>query len=89
MAGGKGPFEGSGLEVGVKAHPRDKVHDVPPVENSGSIQPKQETASSEKESDSLNEEAVSTQETKASGKGPLEESGIELGVKAHPTYQRE
>ena len=89
MAAGKGPFEESGLEVGVKAHPRDEIHDVPPAENSKSIQPKQETASPEKESDSLNEEAVPTQETMAAGKGPFEESGIEVGVKAHPTDQRE
>ena len=89
MAAGKGPFEESGIEVGVKAHPRDEIHDVPPAENSESIQAKQETASSEKESDSLNEEAVPTQETMAAGKGPFEESGIEVGVKAHPTDQRE
>ena len=89
MEAGKGPFEETGLEVGVKSHPMDEVHDVPPAENSESIQPRQETASSEKESDSFNEEAVSTQETMASGKGPLEESGIEVGVKAHPTDQRE
>ena len=91
MAAGKGPFEESGLEVGVKAHPRDEIHDVPPAENSESIQPKQETASSEKESDSLNEEAVPTQETMAAGdhEGPFEESGIEVGIKAHPTDQRE
>ena len=89
MAAGKGPFEESGLEVGVKAHPRDEVHDVPPAENPESIQLKQETASSEKESGSLNEEAVPTQETMASCKGPLEESGIEVRVKAHPTDERE
>ena len=87
MAAGKGPFEESGIEVGVKAHPRDEIHDVPPAENSESIQAKQETASSEKESDSLNEEAVPTQETMAAGNGPFEESGIEVGVKAHPTDQ--
>ena len=85
MAAGKGPFEESGLEVGVKAQPTDDVHDVPPAGNSESIQPKQETASSDKESDSLNEEVVPTQETMAAGKGPFEESGLEVGVKAHPT----
>ena len=69
MAAGKGPFEGSGLEVGVKAHPRDRVYDVPPAENSGSIQPKQETASSEKESGSLNEEAVSTKKPRPLARG--------------------
>ena len=85
MAAGKGPFEESGLEVGVKAQPTDDVHDVPPAGNPESIQPKQETASSDKESDSLNEEVVPTQETMAAGKGPFEESGLEVGVKAHPT----
>ena len=81
MVAGKGPFEESGLEVGVKAHPTDEVRDMPPE----SIQPKQETASSDKESDSLNEEVVPTQETMAADKGPFEESGLEVGVKAHPT----
>ena len=80
MAAGKGPFEESELEVGVKAQPTDEVHDIPPAGNPESIQPTQETAS-----DSLNEEVVSTQETMAAGKGPFEESGLKVGVKAHPT----
>ena len=86
MAAGKGPFEESGLEVGVKVQPTDDVHDnLPPAGNPESIEPKQETASSDKESDSLNEEVVPTQETTAAGKGPFEEYGVEVGVKAHPT----
>ena len=85
MAAGKGPFEESGLEVGVKAQPTDDVHDVPPAGNPESIKPKQETASSDKESVSLNEEVVPTQETMAAGKRPFEESRLEVGVKAHPT----
>ena len=85
MAAGKGPFEESGLEVGVKAQPTDDLHDVPPAGNPESIQPKQETASSDKESNSLNEEFVPTQETMVAGKEPFEESGLEVGVKAHPT----
>ena len=90
MAAGKGPFEESGLEVGVKAQPTDDVHDnLPPAGNLESIQPKQETASSDKESDNLNEEVVPTQETMAAGKGPFEESGLEVGVKAHPTDEKE
>ena len=90
MAAGKGPFEESGLEVGVKAHPKDEVHDnLPPAENPESIQPKQETASSEVETDNLKEEVVPTQETMAAGKGPFEESGLEVGVKEHPTDEKE
>ena len=89
MAAGKGPFEETELEVGVKAHPTDEVYDVPPAENPYSIQLKQETASSEVESDNLKEEVVPTQETMAAGKGPFEESGLEVGVKAHPTDEKE
>ena len=90
MAAGKGPFEEFGLEVGVKAHPTDEVHDnLPPAENPESIQPKQETASSEVESDNLKEKVVPTQDTMAAGKGPFEESGLEVGLKAHPTDEKE
>ena len=89
MAAGKGPFEETGLEVGVKAEPTDQIHDVPPAENPDSIQLKQETASSEVESENLKEEVVPAQETMAAGKGPFEESGLEVGVKAHPTDEKE
>ena len=64
-------------------------HDVSSVDNPDVKRPKKETVSSEANSDSLKEEAVPTQETMAAGKGPFEESGIEVGVKAHPTDQRE
>ena len=88
MVAGKGPFEESGLEVGVKARPTDEVHEVPPAENPESIQFQRETASSEVESDNF-KEFVPTQETMAAGKGPFEESGLEVGVKMHPTDEKE
>ncbi|PFX18911.1 Helicase required for RNAi-mediated heterochromatin assembly 1 [Stylophora pistillata] len=43
------------------------------------------TTRCETESKDSREEALPTQETMAAGKGPFEETGLEVGVKGHPT----
>ena len=100
MCAGKSPFEEFGFdkdkalqetreqeEEEENTEGIGKVEDVLPVEYSVETPPEQETESSKVESDSSKEEEESlpTQETMAAGKGPFEETGLEVGVKAHPT----
>ena len=47
--------------------------------------PLKASARCETESKDSPEEALPTQETMAAGKGPFEETGLEVGVKGHPT----
>ena len=47
--------------------------------------PLKASARCETESKGSPEEALPTQETMAAGKGPFEETGLEVGVKGHPT----
>jgi len=78
MPAGKGPFEETGLEIGVKGQP--SVSEGKPL---------QERDSSDVQRKSCKEEALPTQETMAAGKGPFEETGLEVGVKGQPTDEQE
>jgi len=78
MPAGKGPFEETGLEVGVKGQP--SVSEGEPL---------QERDSSDVQDKSCKEEPLPTQETMPAGKGPFEETGLEVGVKGHPTDEQE
>ena len=146
MAAGKGPFEETGLEVGVKGQPlvsegeplqervssdvqnkscedskveiedqRDVRGEQPLQETHGpgKVQgteaedtrqvkegeeaheelsegkPLQESTSSDVQTKTCEEEALPTQETMAAGKGPFEETGLEVGVKGQPTDEQE
>ena len=78
MAAGKGPFEETGDEVGVKGQP--SVSEEKPL---------QERDNSNVQNKSFKEEALPTQETMAAGKGPFEETGLEVGVKGQPTDEQD
>ena len=78
MAAGKGPFEETGLEVGVKGQP---------LVSEG--EPLQERVSSDVQNKSCEEEALPTQETMAAGKGPFEETELEVDVKGQSTDEQE
>ena len=78
MPAGKGPFQETGLEVGVKGQP--SVSEGEPL---------QERDSSDVQDKSCKEEPLPTQETIPASKGPLEETGLEVGVKGHPTDEQE
>ena len=78
MPAGKGPFEETGDEVGVKGQP--SVSEGKPL---------QERDSSDDQNKSCKEEPLPTQETMAAGKGPFEETGLEVGVKGQPTDEQE
>ena len=102
MSAGKSPFEEIGLDKDKMLQEAreqeaerkttegiEKGKDVLSVEDSDETLPKQETASSKVDSGSSKEEALPTQETMAAGKGPFEETGLEVGVKAQPTDEQE
>ena len=78
MLAGKGPFEETGVEVGVKGQP--SVSEEKPL---------QERDNSDVQNKSFKEEALPTQETMAAGKGPFEETGLEVGVKGQPTDEQD
>ena len=78
MPAGKGPFEETGDEVGVKGQP--SVSEGKPL---------QERDNSDVQNKSFKEEAFPTQETMAAGKGPFEETGLEVGVKGQPTDEQD
>ena len=78
MPAGKGPFEETGLEVGVKGQP--SVSEGKPLH---------ERDSSDVQNKGCKEEPLPTQETMAAGKGPFEETGLEVGVKRQPTDEQE
>ena len=78
MPAGKGPFEETGDEVGFKGQP--SVSEEKPL---------QEHDSSDVQNKSCQEEPLPTQETMAAGKGPFEETGLEVGVKGQPTDEQE
>ena len=99
MPAGKGPFEETGDDVGKAVletdttgepqSPEDttevtQTKDVPQEDVFGAEQ-KQEDVSLEVGTESSKEEGLPTQETMAAGKGPFEETGLEVGVKGHPT----
>ena len=78
MPAGKGPFEETGLEVGVKG--QASVSEGKPL---------QVSPGSDVQTKTCKDEALPTQETMPAGKGPFEESGLEVGVKGHPTDEQE
>ena len=52
-------------------------------------EPLQERVSSDVQNKSCEEEALPTQETMAAGKGPFEETELEVDVKGQPTDEQE
>ena len=78
MPAGKGPFEETGLEVGVKG--QASVSEGKPL---------QVSPGSDVQTKTCKDEPLPTQETMPAGKGPFEESGLEVGVKGHPTDEQE
>lgn len=54
----------------------------------GKGKPLQESGRSKVETESYKEEALPIQETMAAGKGPFEETGLEVGVKTQPTDEK-
>jgi len=99
MAAGKGPFEETGQDEekaleetempsktqGVEGD-ETKEKEFLPEDISGEKNSLQETRSPEVDTKN---EALPTQETMAAGKGPFEETGLEVGVKGHPTDELE
>ena len=76
MAAGKGPFEETGMVQVTETEERSLVKEG--EENHEELcetTPLQESARSNKETESIKEEAFPTQETMAAGKGPYEETG--------------
>ena len=68
-------------------HQVKEGEDVRPLKDDECTDEKPLKASTRRETESKGspEEALPTQETMASGKGPFEEAGPEVGVKGHPT----
>ena len=66
---------------------KEKGEDSEPLKDDEYSDEKPLKASARCETDSKDspEEALPTQETMAAGKGPFEETGLEVGVKGHPT----
>ena len=67
----------------LKDHP---VRSVRQVFQEGELK---DSASSDVQTKSNKEEALPTQETMPAGKGPIEETGLEVGVKGQPTDEQE
>jgi len=78
MPAGKGPFEETGLEVGVKG--QASVSEGKPL---------QVSSGSDVQTKTCKDEPLPTQETMPAGKGPFEESGLEVGVKGQPSDDQE
>ena len=85
MAAGKGPFEETGEAQGPEAEKTRKVLHEELTE--GKLL--QDGASSDVETESCKEEGLPTQETMAAGKGPFEETGVQVGLKRQPTDEQE
>ena len=85
MAAGKGPFEETGHAEGTETKETSQVIEGEEVQEELSERtPLQESASSNAESE-CTKEPLPTEETMAAGKGPFEETGLEVGVKEKPT----
>ena len=86
MAAGKGPFEETGHAQGTETKETDHLKEGQKdhVEISEE-KPLPESSNTNTETECTKEEVLPTQETMASGKGPFEETGLEVGVKGRPT----
>ena len=100
MAAGKAPFEETGQEGEGKAvqererpdEPREILGEVSPQVEGGEAQGVSEIKGNESlksEEEYSKEEAHPMQESMAAGKGPFEETGLVVGLKAHPTQDKE
>ena len=105
MAAGKGPFEETGneegkarQETGIQSEPQavniDKTKQI--MEDKEVLQGEVSQGETQTKSESMKveteiskEEALPTQETMAAGKGPFEETGLEVGVKGQATDEQE
>ena len=89
MAAGKGPFEETGQAQGTeteeKGHFKESEKDHDEISDEKSLE---ESTNSNAETECTKEEALPTQETMAAGKGPFEETGLEVGVKGQPTDEQ-
>ena len=83
MAAGKGPFEETGQAARSLVEEGEKDH-----EELSERTLLQESANPNMETKCTKEEALPTQETLAAGKGPFEETGLEVGVKGQPTDEQ-
>ena len=83
MAAGKGPFEETGQAERSLVKEGEEDH-----EELSERTPLQESANPNIETKCTKEEALPTQETLAAGKGPFEETGLEVGVKGQPTDEQ-
>ena len=86
MAAGKGPFEETGQAQGAETeetgHVKEGEEDRVEISEE---KPLEESTNSNEETECTREETLPTQETMAAGKGPFEETGLEVGVKGQPT----
>jgi len=86
MAAGKGPFEETGQAQGAETeetgHVKEGEEDRVEISEE---KPLEESTNSNAETECTREETLPTQETMAAGKGPFEETGLEVGVKGQPT----
>ena len=86
MAAGKGPFEETGQTQGTETeetgHVKEGEEDHVEISEE---KPLEESTNSNAETECTREETLPTQETMAAGKGPFEETGLEVGVKGQPT----
>ena len=82
MAAGNGPFEETGQAQETETKETNQVIED---EELSERTPLQESANPNTETECTKEEALPTQETMAAGKGPFEETGLEVGVKGQPT----
>jgi len=86
MAAGKGRFEETGEAQGTETEERSLVKEGDEGDEEISEErPLEESIKFNAETERTREEALPTQETMAAGKGPLEETALEVGVKGQPT----
>lgn len=85
-AGGKEPFEvtvqSQGTETEETYHIKEGEEEYVEISDEKA---REESANSNAETECTKEETLPTQETMAAGKGPFEETGLEIGVKGQPT----
>lgn len=87
MTAGKGPFEETGQwhETEETCHVKDGEEEHVEISEEKAVQ---ERPNSNAVTESTKEETLPTQETMAAGKGPFEETGLEIGVKGQPTDEQ-
>ena len=86
MAAGKGPFQETGKAQGTETeetgHLKEGQKDHVEISEE---KPLPESANTNTETECTKEEVLPTQETMAAGKGPFEETGLEVDLKGPPT----